>query len=263
MGANMIDDNYNDFSELSEEQIRNEAIGRKGAKTSRKALAIWALVDWQKQEQTRPDTVKLFREIEARNNAALNEDIKYRDGLSKAASLYYCSEYNIHRNNQIVKGVGLNHANNILKIPTANQPAQIAKLIQRAKKEIKEDMSLIDNMPGMVFNEWTVLSRDEKKRDRVICRCSCGTERSVKATTIRDGSSRSCGCAIDRSLRNPNTQDLIGERFGNLTVLDRNKQTLLCKCDCGTVRMFDRGNVVRGRTKSCGCIQGKVYNKGI
>lgn len=228
------------------------------------AAASEANYPWMfSDRESRDIAIALREEIKKRHNAELAEEVRYKEELSKAASLYYKSEYNIQRNNRIVKDVGLNQANNILKLPTDNQPAQIAKLIQRAKKEIKEDMSLIDEMPGKVFNEWTVLSRDEKNRKKVLCRCSCGNERSVTATTLRDGSSRSCGCAIDRSAINPTTQDLIGERFGNLVVLDRNKQSLLCKCDCGTIRMFDRGNVVRGRTKSCGCIQGKVYNKGL
>lgn len=103
----MIDDNYKDASELAEEQIRNEAIGRKGAKTSRKALAIWALVDWQKQEATRPETMKLFREIEARNNKALDEDIKRRVALQDTARNDHKSKSNVQRNAALIKKVGL------------------------------------------------------------------------------------------------------------------------------------------------------------
>lgn len=97
----MIDDNYKDISELDEEEIRGLGIKKRGESSSKKVFAIWGLIDWQEQEATRPDTMKLFREIEARNNAALNENIKYREGLSKAASLYYESDFNKKLNDYI------------------------------------------------------------------------------------------------------------------------------------------------------------------
>ena len=55
--------------------------------------------------------------------------------------------------------------------------------------------------------------------------------------------------------------DLTGQRFGRLTVLRRDGygnawQTMwLCQCDCGNVSRVDRGNLVRGRTRSCGCLK--------
>ncbi|CEL82311.1 hypothetical protein BN1222_03573 [Klebsiella quasipneumoniae] len=97
----MIDDNYKDISELDDEEIRDLGIKKRGESSSKKLFAVWRLTDWQKQEATRPDTVKLFREIEARNNKALDDDIKYREGLSKAASLYYKGEFNTELNKYI------------------------------------------------------------------------------------------------------------------------------------------------------------------
>lgn len=59
----------------------------------------------------------------------------------------------------------------------------------------KKGHSLID-MAGCVFNRWTVLRRDESpsRLVRWICRCSCGTERSVIGDNLRNGISKSCGC---------------------------------------------------------------------
>ena len=53
-------------------------------------------------------------------------------------------------------------------------------------------------------------------------------------------------------------KDLTGQRFGRLTVikLDRveNKRTFwLCKCDCGTFKIFGRGLLTSGDAVSCGC----------
>ena len=37
--------------------------------------------------------------------------------------------------------------------------------------------------------------------------------------------------------------------------LSRGHSLWLCRCDCGTVRIVMRGDLVRGVTKSCGCLK--------
>lgn len=45
-------------------------------------------------------------------------------------------------------------------------------------------------------------------------------------------------------------------RFGRLTVLEDNGCTnVLCKCKCGTLKVLTRSNLVRGNTRSCGCLK--------
>ena len=56
--------------------------------------------------------------------------------------------------------------------------------------------------------------------------------------------------------------NLVGERYGNWTVLEKAKKPedsksssafWLCRCDCGTERIVS-GNVLKqGKSKSCGC----------
>ena len=53
--------------------------------------------------------------------------------------------------------------------------------------------------------------------------------------------------------------DLTGRRFGRLTVIgaapSRGKRTYWkCLCDCGNTREIHAYNLVRGATKSCGCL---------
>lgn len=66
---------------------------------------------------------------------------------------------------------------------------------------------------GAVFGRWTVVGepRDHAGRDRWIpCRCACGTEREVRQSTLRYGSSASCGCLkVEkcRARRNPRRSD--------------------------------------------------------
>lgn len=62
-------------------------------------------------------------------------------------------------------------------------------------------MGKYQDLTGQVFGEWTVLKRDDewdKIRDKPVvkwvCKCSCGTIRSVTGSNLRQGLSQSCGC---------------------------------------------------------------------
>lgn len=54
--------------------------------------------------------------------------------------------------------------------------------------------------------------------------------------------------------------DLIGKKFGRLTVIKRlgknkaNNIQWLCKCDCGNEKILTTAELNRGRTQSCGCL---------
>jgi hypothetical protein len=50
--------------------------------------------------------------------------------------------------------------------------------------------------PDDVFHEWTVIEKDNAKMPKYyyLCRCSCGFIKSVEASTLRAGLSKSCGC---------------------------------------------------------------------
>ena len=54
--------------------------------------------------------------------------------------------------------------------------------------------------------------------------------------------------------------DITGQKFGYLTVLERDTSTIgeknskwICKCECGSVKTYLRCSLVSGHTKSCGC----------
>jgi len=53
---------------------------------------------------------------------------------------------------------------------------------------------------GKRFGRWTVLAEHpERGRGRHwLCRCDCGTERTVRENNLRYGSSKSCGCCVAR-----------------------------------------------------------------
>lgn len=50
---------------------------------------------------------------------------------------------------------------------------------------------------GQRYGEWTVLNYDKSRPRYYICRCSCGTEKSVFGSTLINGISKSCGCLKD------------------------------------------------------------------
>lgn len=50
-----------------------------------------------------------------------------------------------------------------------------------------------DDLVGMVFNGWTVMSRSHK-RSSWECVCECGVKKSVYGPDLKSGHSKSCGC---------------------------------------------------------------------
>lgn len=61
-------------------------------------------------------------------------------------------------------------------------------------------------------------------------------------------------------------EDLTGQRFGRLTVIERapnkgNKTMWLCKCDCGNVKTVDSYLLKSGQTMSCGCLHREMVSK--
>lgn len=92
------------------------------------------------------------------------------------------------------------------------------------------------------------------------CKCECGNEIDVISTALTRGNTVSCGCRR-KDLRN----NLIGQRFGKLVVIDRAEnyispsgQTQIqykCKCDCGNEIVVMATSLKQGLTQSCGCIR--------
>jgi hypothetical protein len=60
--------------------------------------------------------------------------------------------------------------------------------------------------------------------------------------------------------------DLTGKRFGMLLVLERagsknGHAAWLCKCDCGKEKVNRSGDLVNGKSTSCGCLHNKEFGK--
>jgi hypothetical protein len=114
---------------------------------------------------------------------------------------------------------------------------------------------------GDAYGSWTVLE-DPGGGMSVQCRCACGNERAVIISTLKYGTSKSCGCsegraaAAERRLAAARADPYIraGERFGMLTALEDapySITTITYRCDCGREKQ-SAARHLRRVLKSCG-----------
>lgn len=70
----------------------------------------------------------------------------------------------------------------------------------------KKKVDIDDSLIGKKIGEWKVLAYQIYGTSRgdaaYICRCSCGTVRSVRKSGLLNGTSNSCGCCRNRYRRN-------------------------------------------------------------
>jgi hypothetical protein len=119
------------------------------------------------------------------------------------------------------------------------------KLLKRFEKD-----QLLNKRIGILFvSEYAGLKHNKLS---YLCICDCGERKQIIGSHLKTGRSKSCG-----SCRN----NLIGKKFHRLQVIskhgkDRNNKTLWnCLCDCGKLKQIKTSLLLRGITKSCGCLQ--------
>lgn len=100
---------------------------------------------------------------------------------------------------------------------------------------------------GSRFGKLTVIQ--DLGKGMVLCQCDCGNTTSVTKHRLLNELIKSCGCS--RKLE-PIQE---GTRFGRLTVLMGEGRQIKCQCDCGAIKNVSRYNLIRGNTKSCGCLR--------
>ena len=128
-------------------------------------------------------------------------------------------------------------------------------------------MSKLIDITGQKFNSWTVLDRvldNNKKGTYWRCQCDCGKIKEVATTSLRNGSSKSCGCQRQQKMRTNNGKFIneTGNRYGKLLVLgqdmelsiQKHRAQWICQCDCGNTTTVSSKCLREGKTKSCGCL---------
>ncbi len=123
-------------------------------------------------------------------------------------------------------------------------------------------------LAGNTYGFLTAEKPDPDRPGRWICRCRCGTVKSVQACHLLSGHTKSCGCLARRAGAG-RALDLTGKRFGRLTALEptpkRRKSSVIwrCRCDCGNEIECESENLTRGKVKSCGCLQAEQRKKNM
>lgn len=121
-------------------------------------------------------------------------------------------------------------------------------------------MGKIIDLTGQKYNKLTVIERVESKNrhSQWRCLCECGNETIVSSDKLKNGHTKSCGCE-----RNKNKIDLIGQKFGKLTVIadsgKRHNGSMIwtCQCECGNIKDVRADALKAGTTISCGCLRSK------
>ena len=129
------------------------------------------------------------------------------------------------------------------------------------------------NLKGQRFGKLVVLYRTNPPIEVTSpgvywkCQCDCGNITAVRATSLKSGVTKSCGCyRVEKSHNNKGREaiDLTGQQFGKLTVLSRdgydNNHKIMwrCQCNCGNITRV-RGNDLRtNKIISCGCYKNEL-----
>ena len=87
----------------------------------------------------------------------------------------------------------------------------------------------------------------------------CSTERVAEERNLIAGASTSCGCFTRERVRETQTIDYTGRRFGKLLVAGKAEtgtngaQRWKCQCDCGKECVVLASSLRTGKRTSCGC----------
>lgn len=113
------------------------------------------------------------------------------------------------------------------------------------------------------------LKRDPRYHSFWLFRCDCGKLKSARVSNVENGHSTSCGC-WKRERESGPKRSLVGKKYGLLTVVawggmmpgkNQGQASWICKCECGSETQVREPNLMRGLSKSCGCMTVKSQIK--
>lgn len=127
------------------------------------------------------------------------------------------------------------------------------------------------DMSNLKFGKLYVLKQaedyvmsDGKRHIQWLCQCDCGSKPVVvRGSYLRDGNTRSCGCAHRDGAMGIGLIDITGNQYGRWTVLYENGRKKeprgrivplwRCMCKCGVQKDLTAGTLKSGNSLSCGC----------
>lgn len=124
------------------------------------------------------------------------------------------------------------------------------------------------NLLNKTFNRLTVI---QKVNNKWLCVCVCGKTKLASSYRLRTNRIKSCGCfqqEFRKQFKNKRKFNLVGKVFTRLTVLkdsgsrDISKEIIWeCFCQCGKRHKVSTGSLMRGSTRSCGCLARETAQK--
>ena len=81
-----------------------------------------------------------------------------------------------------------------------------------------------ENLAGQKFNRLTAIeyvSIPEKKGTFWRCKCDRGKEKIVRASVLKNGKTKSCGCLQKERASQAAMKDISNQRFGKLIAIER------------------------------------------
>lgn len=103
------------------------------------------------------------------------------------------------------------------------------------------------------------------------CQCDCGNIVVVRGTNLKNGHTKSCGCfrnkrenrVIEKAIIKKATLSKMGLKINKLTIIDFVKEIkkplkVKLQCECGNTVIKDYHEFMRGKIKSCGCLQREI-----
>lgn len=122
------------------------------------------------------------------------------------------------------------------------------------------------DLTGKRFGMLTVISQTDRNSAAGwywLCKCDCGGTVEAPSRQLLSGYRKSCGC-----LGHPPLKDLVGKRFGMLSVIGyEGKRAGMhrwrCRCDCGQETVVGQTLLQSGKTKSCGHLQKQMYAENL
>lgn len=121
---------------------------------------------------------------------------------------------------------------------------------------------------GKTYGKLTVIKSAgfSQKHQRTMweCRCDCGNTKVIQGKLLQNGTTKSCGCLAKVPRKRV---DLTGKRFGLYTVIkfadngtpEKRVSRFLCRCDCGTEKILQGGQIQK--VYSCGCATNQIISE--
>lgn len=118
--------------------------------------------------------------------------------------------------------------------------------------------------PGTLIGGWTVVQEVPRENPRVrqyLCRCGCGAEKVFAAVYLRTGRPSVCEACQVKKVEMTQLSKMIDLKRGDYTVVaykgknEWGTRLWLCRCKCGTERVYATGQILSRGTQRARCEQ--------